>query len=119
MNCPLCSRRLECVVLKGSAMHCCPNCSIAWRPGVGNPTIGHAITGSGTALVCPDCGDRVLALMGATAQGEEWRCLACHGRLVRIAAAAVSPTVSLPPEPSAVGEIVGLAVQALEYFGAG
>jgi hypothetical protein len=72
-------------------MHCCPHCSIAWRSGAAAPTIGQAITRSGAALACPDCGDRDLVRMGATAQGEAWRCLACHGQLVRVAASAVSP----------------------------
>ena len=109
-NCPLCARSLEDVALRGGVIHCCPNCSIAWRSGAGTPTVSHAITRSGTALVCPDCGDRALVPMGATAHGEEWRCIACHGRLVRVAASAVSPP---PPEPSASGAIAGILVRSL------
>jgi hypothetical protein len=119
-RCPLCSRRLECVVVKDRPIHCCPNCSIAWRPGSGDPTVSHATAGSGISLLCPDCGDRVLAPMGATALREEWRCLACHGRLGRLAAASISPP---PQEASARGEVAGVAVEVLahvaEFFLAG
>ena len=90
-------------------MHCCPDCSIVWRAGAGTPTVGPAITRSGTDLVCPDCTDRVLVPVGVTAQGEEWRCIACHGRLVRVVASAVSP----PPEPSAGGAITEVVVNTL------
>jgi hypothetical protein len=112
-KCPLCSRRLEPVGVGDQQIHCCAHCSIAWRPGLGTPPGSHAATGSGKTLVCPDCGDRVLTYMGATARGEEWRCLGCHGRLVRVAGAAESPP---PQEPSGDGEIAGLATQALSFI---
>ena len=68
--------------------------------------------GSGKALACPDCRDRALTHMGATNRGEEWRCLGCHGRLVRVAGAAAS----LPQESSGEGVIVELATEALAFI---
>jgi len=50
--------------------------------------------------------------MGATNRGEEWRCLGCHGRLVRVAGAAAS----LPQESSGEGVIVELATEALAFI---
>ena len=112
-KCPLCSGRLEPVGVGDQQVYCCAHCSIAWRAGLGTPTGSDASTGSVKALVCPDCRDRALTHMGATARGEEWRCLGCHGRLVRVAGAAVSPP---PQKSSGDDEIVGLATEAVAFI---
>jgi len=110
--CPLCSRWLELVDVAGQQVHCCAHCSIAWRAGSGSPTASRATSRSGSALFCPDCDDRVLTFMGATDRGEEWRCLGCHGRLVRLGGVAEPP----PRKPSRDVEIAGLATEALEII---
>jgi len=98
-------------------MHCCPSCSIAWRAGAGGAAGGPATTGSSAGLACPDCGDRNLVPMGATAQGEAWRCLACHGRLVRVAnSAGPSPTSERVIDGTAAesgGPVADFLVEAL------
>ena len=115
-SCPFCSRRLEDVAVLGSVIHCCPNCSIAWRSGAVPLTTSHASHRLGAALVCPDCGDRDLVPMGTTALGEGWRCLACHGRLVRISASAVSPPPLKGSDDDALavidGPLGGILVEA-------
>jgi hypothetical protein len=51
--------------------------------------------------------------MGVTAQGSEWRCPACHGRLVKLA------TVEPPPPKGKVvrdGGAVASAIEVLAEF---
>ncbi len=112
-NCPLCFRRLELVDVSDQKVYCCAHCSIAWRAGSESSTANRTTARSGTALFCPDCDDRILTRMGATDRGEEWRCLGCHGRLVRLAGVAQPPPLR---KPSRDVEIAGLATEALAFI---
>ena len=44
--------------------------------------------------------------MVETTQGTEWRCLGCHGRLVRVAASAVLPPQEAPADPGIVSSTI-------------
>jgi predicted RNA-binding Zn-ribbon protein involved in translation (DUF1610 family) len=110
MNCPFCSHRLDRVTINGDAIHCCPDCSVAWRSGRRNSTAIPVAAASAAALRCPACGDQDLSRVSATTQAEEWTCAVCHGRLLRLTAPA-SP--DRKQEPPAGGDAAGSAVEFL------
>jgi predicted RNA-binding Zn-ribbon protein involved in translation (DUF1610 family) len=110
VNCPFCSRRLERITVRGETTHCCPKCSVAWRSGLRNTPVSRVAAESATALICPGCGHEGLDRVRTTAEAEEWKCVTCHGRLLRLAA---PPSPERMQTPSQGGDTPGTVVEVL------